>query len=136
MERADTDANESDRQRRRRLLREAAIEAEYDTGVREATEALAKRSILKRLAVITLGMIVLTAGLTMIVLPGPGIVVSLTGLGILATEVQWADRLLKYLRERSKVDEVTKLPLWTQVGIGLFSLAALSSSVVYLLVIK
>lgn len=36
----------------------------------------------------------LLAGLAMIVLPGPGIVVIIAGLAILASEFSWAERLL------------------------------------------
>lgn len=46
------------------------------------------------------GGIVLLAGILMLVLPGPGVLVSLAGLGILAAEFPWAQRLLHNLRLR------------------------------------
>ncbi|MEN9645316.1 MAG: hypothetical protein RL238_1985 [Actinomycetota bacterium] len=48
----------------------------------------------KRLAVLVLGFAVLGAGLTMLVLPGPGLIVIILGLAILASEFVWAERAL------------------------------------------
>ena len=55
----------------------------------------------KRVAVTIAGFAVLLAGLAMLVLPGPGIVVILAGLAILATEYVWAQRLLRIAREKA-----------------------------------
>lgn len=48
----------------------------------------------KRIAVFIVGSIVGLAGVAMLVLPGPGIVVILAGLAILASEFVWAERAL------------------------------------------
>lgn len=48
----------------------------------------------KRLMVFILGVAVLAAGAAMLVLPGPGIVVIIVGLVILASEFTWAERVL------------------------------------------
>ncbi|MGH2682911.1 MAG: PGPGW domain-containing protein [Actinomycetota bacterium] len=48
----------------------------------------------KRIAVTVVGFVVLFAGLVMMVTPGPGIVVILLGLAILASEWAWAERAL------------------------------------------
>ena len=48
----------------------------------------------KRIAVLIAGVAVLGAGVTMLVLPGPGIVVIILGFAILATEFAWAERAL------------------------------------------
>ena len=45
----------------------------------------------RRLAVIVLGFAVLGSGLAMLVLPGPGLIVVLLGLALLATEFAWAE---------------------------------------------
>jgi uncharacterized protein (TIGR02611 family) len=55
----------------------------------------------KRVAVTIAGFAVLLAGLAMLVLPGPGIVVILAGLAILATEYVWAQRLLRIAKEKA-----------------------------------
>jgi Putative transmembrane protein (PGPGW) len=54
----------------------------------------------KRIAVTIAGFVVLLAGAAMLVLPGPGVVVILLGLAILATEYVWAERLLRQAREK------------------------------------
>ncbi|MGB8862207.1 MAG: PGPGW domain-containing protein [Ilumatobacteraceae bacterium] len=48
----------------------------------------------KRLVVLLLGLAVLGAGIAMLVLPGPGILVLILGFAILATEFAWAERAL------------------------------------------
>lgn len=48
----------------------------------------------KRMAVAVIGFAVLAAGVAMIVLPGPGVIVIIVGLAILATEFAWAERAL------------------------------------------
>jgi len=44
---------------------------------------------------------VLLAGVAMLVLPGPGIVVIIAGLAILATEYVWAERMLAEAKRRA-----------------------------------
>ena len=54
----------------------------------------------KRLIVIVIGFTVLIAGVAMIALPGPAVVVIPVGLAILATEFIWAKKLLDTVKER------------------------------------
>jgi uncharacterized protein (TIGR02611 family) len=54
----------------------------------------------KRLIVIVIGFTILLAGIAMIVLPGPAIVVIPLGLAVLATEFIWARKLLKSIKAR------------------------------------
>jgi len=55
----------------------------------------------KRVAITIAGGVVLLVGIAMLVLPGPGIVVIIAGLAILATEYVWAERLLTMAKERA-----------------------------------
>lgn len=48
------------------------------------------------------GFTILMAGIAMIALPGPAVIVIPIGLGILATEFVWARRLLKALKNKFK----------------------------------
>ncbi len=48
----------------------------------------------KRAAVFVLGVALLAVGLVMFVTPGPGIVLVVAGLAVLATEFAWAEHLL------------------------------------------
>jgi len=54
----------------------------------------------KRLIIIVVGFTILAAGVAMIVLPGPAVVVVPVGLTILATEFIWARKLLDTVKER------------------------------------
>lgn len=54
----------------------------------------------KRLIVIVIGFTILAAGIAMIVLPGPAVIVIPVGLAILATEFIWARKLLDRVKER------------------------------------
>ncbi|MEY4339042.1 MAG: hypothetical protein RLZ14_892 [Actinomycetota bacterium] len=56
----------------------------------------------KRIGVFVAGVVVMLAGVAMLVLPGPGLVVILLGLGILATEFAWAERALHSAKSKAK----------------------------------
>ena len=49
----------------------------------------------KRIAVTAVGFALVAAGIAMLVLPGPGFVVIILGLAVLATEYAWAASLLE-----------------------------------------
>jgi uncharacterized protein (TIGR02611 family) len=53
-----------------------------------------------RVVVLVIGLVLVAAGLVMLVIPGPGIAAILGGLALLATEFDWARRLLAYARRR------------------------------------
>ncbi|KXP01612.1 TIGR02611 family protein [Tsukamurella pseudospumae] len=53
-----------------------------------------------RIAVGVIGGIVLACGIVAIPYPGPGWLIVFAGLGILATEFEWAHRLLRFARAR------------------------------------
>jgi uncharacterized protein (TIGR02611 family) len=60
------------------------------------------KSWLKKILVAVAGGTLLVAGVVMLVLPGPAIVVIPAGLAILAIEFVWARRWLSWLRQRFK----------------------------------
>jgi uncharacterized protein (TIGR02611 family) len=55
----------------------------------------------RRLAVLVVGAAVTVAGLVMLVTPGPGLVVIIAGLAILATEFTWAEILLERAKRQA-----------------------------------
>jgi uncharacterized protein (TIGR02611 family) len=69
-------------------------------GVRERRERHLERNRLLRIGFALLGFLVVLAGLAMLVLPGPGLLVIAVGLGILALEFAWAERLLERTVDR------------------------------------
>jgi len=119
------------RDARRARYREAAYDAERQTGDRERTDDQTRRNVVARVAIIVAGSIVTLGGLGMLVLPGPGIVVVVAGLGILATEVSWAERLLAYAKRKARLDQVTAQRPWIKpVSIAVTALAV-AVSVLY-----
>ncbi|WP_421120374.1 PGPGW domain-containing protein [Aquihabitans daechungensis] len=116
-------------QTRRERLKEAAIQAEYATGVQEDTEEQARRHVLIRLGTIVVGFIVLIAGLAMLVLPGQGIITVIIGLTILARELPWAERVLEYAKKKAKLDELKEQPVWIKCVAWGFTVVAIAASV-------
>jgi hypothetical protein len=113
-------------QQARSRVGSAAIEAELATGKREETAEEARAGVIKRLVRMSIGSFLLFAGLLMMVLPGPGLLVIAIGLGILARDVAWAERLLERVRKRLPQDEeggVSKPVIATSVVIALAAIA-------------
>ena len=69
-------------------------------GVRERRERHLERNRLLRIGFALFGFLVVLAGLAMLVLPGPGLLVIALGLAILALEFAWAERLLERTVDR------------------------------------
>ena len=68
----------------------------------------AGRALLIKVAVTVAGPLVVLAGIAMLVLPGPGLVVIAAGLGLLALEYSWARHALGAMgRTLSKAKEAT-----------------------------
>lgn len=67
---------------------------------RDGLRARPRVEFFYRIAVGVIGLVVLVLGILAIPYPGPGWVIVFIGLGILATEFDWAKRLLAYARER------------------------------------
>src|ERR687895_2424633 len=79
-----------ERRPRRRLL----------DGVRERRQRHLERNRFVRIGFAAFGFVVVLAGVAMLVLPGPGLLVIALGLGILALEFAWAERLLERTVDR------------------------------------
>ena len=55
----------------------------------------------KRIGVSIAGGVLVVAGLVMLVLPGPGVLVIIAGLAILASEYVWAQRALNFAKRKA-----------------------------------
>ena len=84
-------------------MEEAPRKRRFIEGVRERRERHLERNRIVRVVVALFGFLVVLAGLAMLVLPGPGLLVIAIGLGTLALEFVWAERLLE--RTVDKMDE-------------------------------
>jgi len=82
-------------------LWDAAIEAERRTGDRESTIEAARSHLLIRLARICGGFALLLAGVVLMILPGPGLVLLIAGLSLLAVDIPFARRLRDVLVARA-----------------------------------
>lgn len=78
-----------------------------------------------RIAVGVVGLLVLAVGILAIPYPGPGWAIVFLGLAILATEFEWAHRLLGYARARydAVMDWFKRQGLWVQALGALFTCA-------------
>ncbi len=105
-------------------FRKAAIDAELAVGDAEDTRKQAWYHVILRLGRMIFGTLVLLAGLAMMVLPGPGVVVIAAGLVILSRDVKWADTALRYLRKKAPgLEEEGPIPKSTIV-VSLMLMAA------------
>lgn len=103
---------------------DAALDRIEEEAIADATAAVAAaptstarqvllfvRAKARRVAVAIVGGAVLVAGLAMMVLPGPGVLVIIAGLGILATEFVWARKALDLAKERAaRAKELASAP--------------------------
>ena len=115
-------------------LRDAAIDAEFETGRREPTRTAALRQSVKRMARITGASFVVIIGIILLPLPGPGMVVIAIGLAMLSRDVAWADRALQRVRERLPQDADGKIPRSSIVTMVVIGLATMTLSLWWTLV--
>ena len=73
-----------------------------------------------RIGVGVAGGLVVALGIVAIPLPGPGWLIVIAGLFVLATEFVWAERLLEFTKEHVQrwTDWVAERPLWVRLLIG------------------
>ena len=80
--------------------------------------------VMWRGGIIVVATVVILIGIVLLALPGPGWLVIFAGLGILATEFEWAARLLRFAR--AQVSRWTRWVAdqgrWVQVALGVAGL--------------
>lgn len=81
---------------------------------------------LYRLGVGLLGLIIVAGGLALVPLPGPGWLIVFAGLAVWASEFEWAQALLDWVRDKVRAWNVwiKGQPLWVQALAALVTLAA------------
>jgi uncharacterized protein (TIGR02611 family) len=55
----------------------------------------------RRIAISVLGFVLVLGGLVLLVLPGPGLLLIIAGLAVLATEYVWAQRALNFAKQKA-----------------------------------
>ena len=96
---------------------DAALEAETATGTAERTEAEARRHLLVRLGRTVGGFVLVGVGLAGLVLPGPGWLLVLLGLGLLP--YAWAQRTVTAIRRSVPgIPEDGRIPTSTWMVMG------------------
>jgi uncharacterized protein (TIGR02611 family) len=101
--------------------------------VRERKEHHKRRSRLYRIAFGVAAVVVILAGVALSLpgVPGPGILLVIVGLGMLALEFDRAERLLERILERVEgvVEDASDAPLWQKLLGGAVTLAAIAAIV-------
>ena len=89
--------------------------------------------ILWRVVIGIIGGAVTVAGTIAIPAPGPGVLILLAGLGILATEFAWASRAIKQTKDIAEnFSEKIGIPLWVKYLLAaLVTLASLLAIAIY-----
>ncbi|MCB9558484.1 MAG: TerC/Alx family metal homeostasis membrane protein [Deltaproteobacteria bacterium] len=77
----------------------APLESPLEKEISQLTALTYKRA--RKIVVLVVGATIVLVGIAMVALPGPGLIVILSGLALLATEFAWARVLLKQARERA-----------------------------------
>ena len=119
----------NDHDRRREAiedLEEVLIETELEVGRQEETREDAKRNVILRAVRIAAGSIVCLVGLSLIPLPGPGMIVLAAGLAILSRDVPFARRLLVNVRARIPENERGEISRPILIGGLILSAATVS----------
>lgn len=92
--------------------------------------ALVKRSIIT-----VVGLLIVLGGIALMVLPGPGILLVVVGLAVLATEYAWARNLLGTAKEKAvKAQEEAVASPWRTGATVLFALGMIGTGVAMIIV--
>lgn len=88
--------------------------------------------LIYRVAVGVVGTAVIVLGVVLLPLPGPGWLVIFAGLAILASEFEWAERLLRYARDKvlAWTHWVNRQPIPLRLAIGLACAAIVGAALI------
>lgn len=134
MAETDTDAKAKNDEERDgfAVLREAAVQAEFETGLREQSVAEAKASLVKRAARVSAGLVVTIVGIALLPLPGPGWLIIVGGLSILAKDFPFLARWITEIRRRVPgIPEDGAIPRRTKAIIAAIVIGSAAASIWY-----
>lgn len=99
--------------------------------LRERVRSTRSGRLTWRVGVSVVGVVLIVGGIVLLPLPGPGWLIIFAGLGVLATEFEWAARLLRFARAKVSAwtSWVKSRPRPVQLLIGLAGLIVLAAAV-------
>jgi hypothetical protein len=81
------------------------------------------KSTVKRFAVGTAGFLVVAVGIALMPLPGPGVLIVLLGVVILATQFEWAERRVDQVKDAALRGAADSVKSWPRLVLSLFGVA-------------
>jgi uncharacterized protein (TIGR02611 family) len=101
------------------------------SAVRARVRSVPGGALAWRIGITVIGVAVIIVGIVLLPLPGPGWVIIFAGMGLLATEYEWASRLLRTARRMLAewTRWATKQGRWVQAGVGLLGLLILGAAI-------
>jgi len=86
----------------------------------------------KRIIVAVVGAVLIVVGIAALVLPGPGLLLILVGLIVLATEFEWAEKRVDYMRGKALTAAAAGVQTWPRIVVSAVSaLAVLAAGVIW-----
>jgi uncharacterized protein (TIGR02611 family) len=74
---------------------------------------------MKRLALETLGWLLVVAGIAALILPGPGLLLLFAGLAILSRQYEWAERRMRPVEKRAMHAAAESVQTWPRIILSL-----------------
>jgi len=111
-------------------LREAAEEAERQTGRHEETEEEIRRGLTRRMIRAVVGFVVIGLGIAALPLPGPGWLIIIVGLNLLP--FSWAERTVRLIRRKVPgVPEEGRVPVHTWIVMAVLTVSVVTVSLLW-----
>ncbi len=111
-------------------LREAAEEAERQTGRHEKTEEEIRRGLTRRMIRAVVGFVVIGLGIAALPLPGPGWLIIIVGLNLLP--FSWAERTVRLIRRKVPgVPEEGRVPVHTWIVMAVLTVSVVTVSLLW-----
>jgi uncharacterized protein (TIGR02611 family) len=83
-----------------------------------------KRAV-KRYSIATVGFLVLAIGVVLMPLPGPGVLIVLLGVLILATQFEWAERRVEQVRRAALRGAADSVKTWPRIFVSVLGVVVL-----------
>ena len=75
----------------------------------------------KRIVIALVGAVLIAVGIAALVLPGPGLLLILVGLIVLATEFEWAEKRVDYMRGKALTAAAAGVETWPRIVVSAVS---------------